>query len=293
MLAEDIIVCAVKDFESFFIKPYNYKVKVKLHDNNSSLHASIKGFEHNSFIRFSSDLCSMEITSNEDFIFILNIICHELAHYVNHHNYIKKDDKTNRILEAWADRCGVKILLCILQNGFYISNLYKKNNYDTSLDGLTKLIGKVFFKLAGNIFNISSKYYYERLIRVMHCVAGANSFFDDVFDDRDLDRAYVVMHNIYMKSGLRNIISEEMRSIEPDLVELQQIRELHFNLQEGRNSITPGLKTFYEKFIGTSYLPTNNLATLAKISIAYDYALQAMKPSRFGLAKSFFGDDKY
>jgi len=291
VLAEDIIICAIKDFESFFIKSYNFKVKVKVRYDNSILHASIKGFEDKSFIRFSSDLCLMEINNNEDFIFILNIVGHELAHYVNHHNYLIKDTSTNRILEAWADRCGVKILLCTLFNGYYIKSLYRKKGYDSSIEGLTKLIGKVFFKLADNLFNINSEYYYERLIRVMHCVAGVNSYFDDVFGNKNLDRAYVVMHNIYMNSGLTNLISENILSISPDLEELQKIRQIHYDLQKDQNSITPGMKTLYEKFIGTSYFPNDNLSALSKINMLYDYALQSNKPSKFGLAKTLFGNN--
>lgn len=271
----------VEEFEQFYDEKYNFKVRYELYNTNSAMHASIKGRGDLCYLRFSPEFCDMKINNFEDFIFISSIVSHELAHYVNHHNYIPNGDVNDyRLLEAWADRCSMKIMLCLLAFSERVGLLCEALGFSDeskSIKRVTQNIGKSLFKSASTLFIPTSDWYDKRLPRVMHCVAGVNSFLDDFFGGKKLGRAYGVMSLIYINSGLEKVINEDFFTIDFSSNELLRIREIHYKLQNGRPAITEGLKRKYRRFIDTSFAASDLESRATAVSILFSYALQAKK----------------
>lgn len=251
---EDVFKSAIHDLESFYKEEYAFRVKVNYSDNYWQ-HASIVGRNENSTIRFSSDCCSQRINDSRDLFVALLIVCHELAHFLNHHNYfISSEDEDNRIIEAWADNFGSKIFMVLITFGEKTSDLCKKFEVPEHAGDRVNLIGDAFKKLCNMFYRNESKKYHYRIERMMHICAGISSFLQFYWGRLDIQLTVDIYLRLYESSGMYDIIETDLEFFPPSNDNFDKIIEIHFPLQNNQPAITLGLKKQYRKYIDTAFL---------------------------------------
>lgn len=254
----DIYKAAISDLESFYDPSYKFKVNFEFYHDNGMHPASIVGRDEKSLLRFTSDACELEIKNHTDFLFGLLVVCHELAHYIHRHNYYTTPNlEAYRLIEAWADMQGMKLLLLLFTSGNETNKLLFEIKFPTDIDRFLEEIGKTFSFTATNLFNNSSPKYHRRIERIMHCAAGVNSFLDAHHNKKSLSRSLIVYSKIYNSGGLTWLISAEFNVENLTKDDFESLRSIHFEIQNGKSAITPGLKEEYKKYIETSFPPTN------------------------------------
>lgn len=254
----DIYRAAISDIESFYDPRYNFNVNVDFYDDNGMHPASIVGSGKNSKIRFTTDACELEVLTDTDFLFGLLIVCHELAHYINRHNYYKTPNhEAHRLIEAWADMMGMKILLLLFIQGEEVNKLLYERKFPTSINYFLEQIGKTFSFTAKYLFSNSSSKYHRRIERVMHCAAGVNSFLDSFYNNRSMSRSLNVYSTIYTCGGLDWLISSEFNNGDLTKDDFEFLLAIHREIQGKECAITPGLKKEYRKYIDTSFCSSN------------------------------------
>ncbi|HIE5765845.1 TPA: ImmA/IrrE family metallo-endopeptidase [Proteus mirabilis] len=260
---EDVFRRAITDLESFYKKKYNFNIKVRYSDNLRQ-HASIVGRNDNSMIRFSKDCCNQRIENSTDLFVALLIVCHELAHYLNHHNYYQSsDDENNRIIEAWADNFGSKLFMVLITYGNEIKRLCDIFSIPNDSGERINLIGFAFKKLCNMFYNNESSKYHYRMERMMHICAGISSFLQFYFGKLQLDLTVDIYLRLYKCSGMYDIIDSDYSEYPISKDDFDRIIEIHYPLQNGNSAITLGLKEEYRKYIDTAFVND--------ISIAKDY----------------------
>ncbi|MBH2843088.1 hypothetical protein I6U52_05030 [Serratia marcescens] len=271
----DIYRAAISDIESFYDPRYGFNVKVDFYDDNGMHPASIIGSNENSKLRFTTDACELEISTDTDFLFGLLIVCHELAHYINRHNHYKTPNhEAHRLIEAWADMMGMKILLLLFTQGNEVNKLLFERKFPTDINYFLITIGNVFSFTAKNLFNNNSLKYHQRIERVMHCAAGVNSFLDSFYNNRSMARSLNVYRKIYTFGGLDWLISSEFNNDNLTKDDFEFLQSIHREIQGKECAITPGLKNEYRKYIDTSFSSSNFELTSNKKSILSEMILR-------------------
>ena len=272
---ENVFIAAISDVESFYEKKYSFKVRYKLHEDDYSYqHASIYGAREKSFIRFSSDCCNKRVENIKDFFVALIIVCHELAHYLNHHNYYASpESEDSRLIEAWADRFGMSIFMTLITYGTTTRNLAEAVGLPAHSGERLDEIGKAFEYMARYLYNNDSEKYHSRLARIMHVAAGVNSFLECYWGDNILTRAYDVYTRIYTSANLIDLVKKDFEKDNSSKDNFDKVRTIHLRLQGDRDAITLGLKEQYRLFIDTSFVKSKDVAKLYLI-LRYMSALQ-------------------
>lgn len=279
---ENVFSAAIKDFEGFYNDKYSFKVRVEFfEDSKSSQHASIYGSKENSILRFSSDCCYKQVEGITDYFVAMIIVCHELAHYVNHHNYYASPElEDSRVIEAWADRFGMCIFMCLITFGEGSRGMAESLGMPENTGERLNEIGKAFGYMHQLIYNDSSKRYHTRGDRVMHVAAGVNSFLESYWGDLKLSRALDVYSRIYMANDLINAVENDIQSDKYSEDNWDKIRTIHLTLQAERDAITLGLKEEFRKYIDTSYVESQ---TVSKAFVKLRYLLAAQQSTMSGL----------
>lgn len=290
----DVFLAAIKDFESFYKEKYLFKVKFKtFEDSQSSQHASIYGSRENSFIRFSSDCCNKEINGITDCFIALIFVCHELAHYVNHHNYYASPElEDSRLIEAWADRFGMCIFMCLITYGEDTKKIAESVGMTQSTSQRLNEIGKAFKFMHQWIYNDTSKRYHTRGDRIMHVASGVNSFLEAYWGDVKLSRALGVYSTIYMASDLIEAVGNEINKGKYSEDNWDKIRIIHLTLQGDKDAITLGLKNEFRKYIDTSYVQSE-LASSAYRKLRYLLGAQQSTMSHLDTTTQKYFMDKF
>lgn len=251
---EDVFRRAIEDLESFYKKEYSYNIKVNYSDNLRQ-HASIIGKNDNSTIRFSNDCCKQGVNDSKDLFVALLIVCHELAHYLNHHNYFSSiEDEDNRVIEAWADNFGSKIFMVLITYGVNTTNLCKTFNVPNDAGERIDLIGCAFEKLCTMFYNNESKKYHYRIERMMHICAGISSFLQFYWGRFDLQLTIDIYLRLYSSSGMYKIIKADHIFFPLSNDNFDKVIDIHFPLQNNQPAITLGLKKMYRKYIDTAFV---------------------------------------
>lgn len=252
----NVFIAAISDLESFYHVEYSFKVHYRLNEDDlSSTHASINGRFDKSFIRFSSDCCNKNVESITDYFVGLIIVCHELAHYLNHHNYFASPElEDSRVIEAWADRFGMCIFMCLITFGEQSKRMAESLGMPEHSGERINEIGKAFFYMHQYLYNNDSKKYHTRGDRVMHVAAGVNSFLESYWGDFKIKRALDVYTRIYTANNLIDFVISDILSDKYSGDNLDKIRTIHLTLQNGNSAITLGLKKEFRKYIDTSFI---------------------------------------
>lgn len=279
---ENVFSAAIEDFEGFYKDKYSFKVRVEFfEDIKSRQHASIYGSRDNSVIRFSSDCCYKMVESITDCFVALIIVCHELAHYVNHHNYYASPElEDSRVIEAWADRFGMCIFMCLITFGERSKDIAESLGMPKHAGERLDEIGKAFSYMHQWIYNDSSKRYHTRGDRVMHVAAGVNSFLETFWGNLTLSRALDVYSRIYMANDLINAVGNDILSNKYSEDNWDKIRSIHVTLQAERDAITLGLKEEFRNYIDTSYVES---PIVSKAYVNLRYLLAAQQSTMSGL----------
>ncbi|CAI1571321.1 Uncharacterised protein [Serratia liquefaciens] len=259
---EDVFRNAIKDLESFYKEEYDFSVKVNYSDNLWQ-HASIVGKNENSTIRFSKDCCARKVTDSTELFVALLIVCHELAHYLNHHNYYSStSNEDNRIIEAWADNFGSKIFMVLITYGSNIIRMREIFSVPSDAGERINLIGTAFKNICNMFYSNESKKYHYRVERMMHICAGISSFLQFYWGKLDLQLTLDIYLRLYKNSGMYDMIETDYHSFPVSNDDFNKVIDIHKPLQNGNAAITLGLKRKYRKYIDTSFVEDIYFANL-------------------------------
>ncbi|QRN39222.1 ImmA/IrrE family metallo-endopeptidase [Pectobacterium carotovorum] len=286
----DVFVAAISDLESFYLDKYLFKVDYRLYEDSlSSAHASINGKFDNSFIRFSSDCCRKTVENITDYFVALIILCHELAHYLNHHNYYASPEmEDSRVLEAWADRFGMSIFMCLITFGEQSKRMAESLGIPENSGERINEIGKAFCYMHQYLYNNESKKYHTRGERIMHVAAGVNSFLESYWGRLDLKRSLDIYTRLYTANDLIDVVVDDIKSDKYSEDNWDKIRTIHLALQNGNSAITLGLKKEFRKYIDTSFIDSE-LHSAAYLKLRYLLAAQQSRMYGFDSStKQFF-----
>lgn len=268
LLAKNVICDIAKDFESFFIIDY----KVKLDFGNYG-NLSIKGTGDKTRIKIPNEFSNMEVNSDEDLVFIVLLMGHELAHHINKHNsLITNTSEEHKAIETWADYFGISISLTILLYNTKFRQ-YLKNSY-TSNDEHIKLVLRVFERLYLNVYKNNGTKYESAEYRLNTVFVGIVSWIAKVEITRNFltgsqKDPEVIYRDYAFHWHLRlvELISENKNSIIYNVLiymktlgsvddmanKAQLIHNLHKKISNGRYSITYGIKLDLLEILNTSF----------------------------------------
>ncbi len=268
IIAKDVIIDIARDFESFFI--IDYKVKLDFGKHNG---LSIKGTGSKTRIKIPNEFANMEINSDEDLVYVVLLMGHELAHHINKHNsYITNTNEEHRAMETWADYFGISISLTIL---LYDTNFrkYIKGKY-LSNDEHIRLVLRVFDRLYLKVYKNSNSKYESAEYRLNTIFVGIvswiakveitrNIFSKNPKDEQEIYRDY----SFHWQLRLIELISENKNSMtynaliymnkfdELDILKnkIKLVYDIHKEISNGRNIITFGLKLQFLEILNTSF----------------------------------------
>jgi hypothetical protein len=270
---EDVFRKAIADLESFYKEEYGFSVKVNYSDNLWQ-HASIVGKNENSTIRFSQDCCVRKVTDSTELFVALLIVCHELAHYLNHHNYYRStSDEDDRIIEAWADNFGSKLFMVLITYGSNIIRMCEIFSVPSDAGDRVNLIGSAFKNVCNMFYRNESKKYHYRVERMMHICSGISSFLQFYWGRLDLQLTFDIYLRLYAHSGMYDIIEADYNSFPVSNDDFNKVVDIHQPLQNGNAAITLGLKKKYRKYIDTSFVEDISFANLYRD--AFSFSAQA------------------
>lgn len=268
LIAKNVILDIARDFESFFIT--DYKVKLDFGKHNG---LSIKGTGIKTRIKIPNEFANMEINSDEDLVYVVLLMGHELAHHINKHNsYITNTNEEHRAIEMWADYFGISISLTIL---LYDTNFrkYIKGKY-LSNDEYIRLVLRVFDRLYSNVYkNSDSKYesaeyrLYTIFIGIVSWIAKVeitrNMFSATPKDVQEIYRDYSFHWNLRLikimseniNSMTYNVLIYMNKCVELDILKskMKLVHDIHKKISNGRNTITFGLKLQFLEILNTSF----------------------------------------
>lgn len=255
----DIANAAFSDVDSFFYHSTKFEVKRELNVSGMREHASYAGTNENSRIKLSSDLCAFEALTLEDYFFVLLIVCHELAHYLNFHNAHKDQGREDKVsIEARADNFGAQIFLVLITFGKSTKRNINKINGNLNQELLTVEIAKGLGRLYQQVYTQnSSRFYPKAEHRVLLTVSGFLSFFNRYFGR--LEKHWTVR---FVLEIIRNGTSGMMDG-DPDVVEeaekvSKRIDTIHRDLQRGNSFMIKGMKPLFGYFVLSNFDVSNS-----------------------------------
>lgn len=151
---------AFKDLESFFFHSSRFTVRREF-DASVNGHASLKGSGVDTRIALSKDLCDHRHESISDYIFTLLIISHELAHFLNYHNFHYDLTPGDTVaLEARADNFGAQVFATIMTFGKKTQRNMLALSEKLEQKNLTEAIGQAIGRLYAVLYTpgFHSKY---------------------------------------------------------------------------------------------------------------------------------------
>lgn len=276
-----LIETIVEDFKSFFF--IEQKIFIDYQKNYTlSVRSEEKGKKHK--ISVSTEMAKMKIENNEDLIFILILMGHELSHVLNKHNsFADRDSQDSRSIEMWADFFGMSISLTIFLLKTKTSELTFKrytNNYDTIAEVL-KSLDSVYYKVYSN----RNPKYEAPEFRAITAVTGIISWiakmelYRNIFNPVPEDSGEIYAK--YCSHWHLKILTELLNKNSPILLAIKYMNpledkekvkkivhtshEIHKIIKGSDFAINMGLKSDYYSFIGTNYGYNPNIEALEKL----------------------------
>jgi hypothetical protein len=140
---KQIIKAIFDDFDSFFldVKHENYRyIFNKKHD------LKVYKTGKKSYLNIPDDIKYLDIDIDEEKVYLLFLIGHEIAHLANKHlDYKDKNSFDTCSIEMWADFFGAKISMSILLNGKNFNQLVNSDlsNPNKGLELLSYMLNKI------------------------------------------------------------------------------------------------------------------------------------------------------
>lgn len=134
ILGSQLVYIASKDINKVFNNLIDVKLEFK--EKPGSLDNIVyRGSCENHRIVISKELSIFKHTTLDKAYLTLMITSHELAHYINKHNYHNDKDCTeHRSLELWADYFGARIFMILMSD----SDLYTRKTLQRKFAGFSQ-----------------------------------------------------------------------------------------------------------------------------------------------------------
>lgn len=175
---ESVLNAFKADVESFFDSKYQFQLRVE----EGGLSPVCKGSGAKARIILPKDLLEKPIRTVEDMVFLLIVLGHETAHYLNRHNEHKDECAVEtRAIEMWADFFGTKVALVTMTFGENVQMLGEKLPGWEESGGRIDALAAALATLSNTYFKIKHQSYPPVQDRVSTCIAGALSFFQNLY----------------------------------------------------------------------------------------------------------------
>jgi len=205
-------------------------------------------------IRLSYDLCSYDAVTIKDYIFVLIIICHELAHYLNNHTSHTDTESLDSVaIEARADHFGAQILMAILTFGK--NTLKNITKYEKSLtqDVLFKAISEAIKDIYHKLFKQGDvKRYPMPEHRAMLLIAGCLSFFNRFFGKLPEQIALLFTIAVVRELNFPEHVYNEKQLSEGDNIQ-DRIYQVHQHISSNFQFNMDGIKNKYGYFLSANF----------------------------------------
>jgi hypothetical protein len=215
----------------------------------------------------------MKINNDEDLVYVVLLMGHELAHHINKHNsHITNTTEEHRAIETWADYFGISVSLTIL---LYDTNFRKhiKGKY-LSNDDHIRLVLKVFDRLYLNVYKNNDSKHESAEYRLNTVFVGIVSWITKVEITRNIfsknpknEQEIYRDYSFHWQLRLIQIISENKNSMtynvliymnkfdELDIMKnkIKLVHDIHKKISNGKSSITFDLKFQFLEILNTSF----------------------------------------
>jgi hypothetical protein len=250
----EIVEILFRDIERFFYHSSGFKIR-REYDSKGAMHASIKGKYSDTRIRLSIEFCHYEVDSLDDLFYVLIILCHEVAHYLNRHNdHNDEDDIDITAIEAWADFYGSRLFMSSITFGKGIQSLMLKYCSQKDQNVILDSIGRAIRSIYDEVYipNTDERYP-PALERAFIFSSGVTSFFYRLYGELRPEWTTHVLLKLLRNSGLCDLA--ENHQTDWDAVSEQTARssDIHQSLQNNEMAITVGLKPEYIPILVTNY----------------------------------------
>lgn len=249
---------AFSDIESFFYHSANFRVRREYGQSNMKSHAMCSGSGENMRIRLSQDFCEFQAASISDYMFMLIVLCHELAHYLNNHNSHSDKEKLDSIaIEARADHFGAQIFMTLLTFGNKTQRNIKGYQSDMTQKALFGAIAVAINDAYGKLFKPSdSSMYPDPEHRAMLLIVGCLSFFNRYF--RQLHEGVAVSFVITVIRVARFVQNTDGKKQLADAEVIQnRIHEVHKEIEYKARFRLDGMKFVYGYFLSANFDQTD------------------------------------
>jgi hypothetical protein len=254
LTGKQIAASAFLDVENFFYYSAKFKILKEYDQKNLVSHATCCGSGQKMRIRLSQDLCSFEVLTIKDYIFVLIIICHELAHYLNNHNsYTDTENLDSIAIEARADHFGAQILMTILTFGK--NTLRNIAKYERSLTGdiLFKAISEAINDIYHQIFKQGDvKRYPKSEHRVMLLTTGCLSFFNRFFGTLPEKISILFTLTVVLELNFPEYVYDQKQLFDGDAIQ-DRIYKVHQEIASKFQFKMHGLKFVYGYFLSANF----------------------------------------
>jgi hypothetical protein len=202
----------------------------------------------------SKDFCEFQATSISEYMFMLIVLSHEVAHYLNNHNSHADQEKLDSIaIEARADHFGAQIFMTLLTFGnkthkninLFQSNMTRRALFEAIAVAINDAYEKLFKPSSSNI-------YPEPEHRAMLLICGCLSFFNRYY--RPLPEWVAVSFIVTVIRVVRfvqNIDGENQFATAKDIQ--NRIHEVHREIESKAGFRLDGVKLVYGYYLSANF----------------------------------------
>ncbi|MGY2686117.1 hypothetical protein [Pseudomonas tolaasii] len=255
------------DVESFFGKDNNFQLRIE----GGGVSPVCIGSGEKARIVIPYDILAQYVEAGKDMAFILIVLGHEAAHYLNRHNeHVDQSHAETRALEMWADFFGIKLALVAITFGENLQKISAGLPGWHSSDGRTDAIAEALASLSGSYFAVKHESYPSAATRVATCIAGALSFFEIVYKIQDgvkagvagylhainpetiVKRALGLQQRIYNNSVICALHSNSEDAV-LDSEQIETIHSVHKSIQGAQSAMFDGMETIPALWLRLNY----------------------------------------
>lgn len=251
---KQIAESAFSDIESFFYHSAKFSVRREYGQSNMKSHAMCSGSGEKMRIRLSQDFCEFQAASISDYMFMLIVLSHELAHYLNNHNsHSDKEELDSIAVEARADHFGAQIFMTLLTFGNktqrsikgYLSDKTQKARIEAIAVAINDAYEKLFEPSASGMYPNPEH-------RAMLLIVGCLSFFNRYF--RPLPEGFAVSFVLTVIRVARFVQNTDAEKQLTDAEVIQnRIQEVHREIESNARFRLDGVKFVYGYFLSANF----------------------------------------
>ena len=245
---------AFSDIESFFYHSSNFSVRREYGQSNMLSHAMCSGSGEKMRIRLSQDFCEFQAASTSDYMFMLIVVCHELAHYLNNHNsYADKEKLDSIAIEARADHFGAQIFMTLLTFGKKTQKSIKGYQPDMTQKAIIEAIAVAINDAYEKLFKPSvSSNYPDPEHRAMLLIVGCLSFFNRYFSPLPEKFSVSFLVKVIRVAKFVQYTDGEKQLGNGESIQ-NKIHEVHRDIESKSGFCLEGVKFVYGYFLSSNF----------------------------------------